>query len=255
VRRERWEKLCARVALDALLGGRSTSPLESAAKTRLESHEELGAGAEDPSLDAFIVRVRAIDDAFCDATAVPSLHCTATSARAQWAGLWRPLTNAGAVRDSSSASSPSARKKVCALVSLDALTRGRSASPLGVQMSAQRVVSASWQGQPVSVSCHMVSRYAWTSATIDVAVGEQVVLRTGGAAKVTGRHAETFEFRGTRHTAELSWGVSLWYAFPFSLTIDGTEIVKSRVSISNWWLAWWPFYLALGIGVCWVLLR
>jgi len=42
----------------------------------------------------------------------------------------------------------------------------------------QRVVSAPWQGQPVSVSCRMVSRYGWTSASIDVAVGDQVVLRT-----------------------------------------------------------------------------
>ena len=42
----------APAALDlALLGGPSTSPLESASKTHLESHEELGAGAEDPSLD------------------------------------------------------------------------------------------------------------------------------------------------------------------------------------------------------------
>jgi hypothetical protein len=50
---------CAPAALDwAPLGGPSTSPLESAAKTRLESHGELGAGAEDPSLGASLVRVR-----------------------------------------------------------------------------------------------------------------------------------------------------------------------------------------------------
>jgi hypothetical protein len=44
--------MCARGAGSALLGGPSTSPLEAATKTHLESHEELGAGAEDPSLDA-----------------------------------------------------------------------------------------------------------------------------------------------------------------------------------------------------------
>jgi hypothetical protein len=74
------------------------------------------------------------------------------------------------------------------------------------QLSAQRVVSAPWQGQPVSVSCRMVSRYGWTSASIDVAVGDQVVLRTGGVAKLTGEHTEQFEVRGTRHVAGLRWG-------------------------------------------------
>jgi len=50
-RRGREETVCARGANRALLGGPSTSPLESATKTHLETHEELGAGAEDPSLD------------------------------------------------------------------------------------------------------------------------------------------------------------------------------------------------------------
>ena len=57
-RRGRWKIVCARGAWWALLGGPSTSPLESAAKTRLESHEQVGAGAEDPSLGASLVRVR-----------------------------------------------------------------------------------------------------------------------------------------------------------------------------------------------------
>jgi hypothetical protein len=48
-----------RPALDrALLGGPSTSPLESTTKTHLESHEEWGARAEDPSLGASLVRVQ-----------------------------------------------------------------------------------------------------------------------------------------------------------------------------------------------------
>ena len=41
-----------RVANSALLGGPSTSPLESATETHREIHEELEAGAEDPSLEA-----------------------------------------------------------------------------------------------------------------------------------------------------------------------------------------------------------
>ena len=71
-RRGRVGRLCARVAWWTLLGGPSTSPLESATKTYFETHEELAARAEDPSLDAFILRVRAVGDPVGDATAAPS---------------------------------------------------------------------------------------------------------------------------------------------------------------------------------------
>jgi hypothetical protein len=50
--------VCARVARPAWVPGPSTSPLESAAKTRLETHEELGAKTEDPSLGRVPVRAR-----------------------------------------------------------------------------------------------------------------------------------------------------------------------------------------------------
>jgi len=123
------------------------------------------------------------------------------------------------------------------------------------QLSAQRVVSASWQGQPVAVSCRMVCRYGWTSASIDVAVGDQVVLRTGGVAKLTGEHTEQFEVRGMRHVAGLKWGRAWWHAFPFALKIDDVAVIESRVRIGNWWLAWWPFYLTLGVGILWLIFR
>src|SRR5438552_3204087 len=68
-------------------------------------------------------------------TAVDAVDTTGHSSRTgqtHWGGgRWR-LTIAGAGRDASTASSPSARKKVCALVSPDAPACGRSASPLGV---------------------------------------------------------------------------------------------------------------------------
>ena len=59
-RRGRGKKLCARGAWWALLGGPSTSPLESATETHLESHEELGIEAEDPSFNAAGVRARTL---------------------------------------------------------------------------------------------------------------------------------------------------------------------------------------------------
>jgi hypothetical protein len=68
--------------------------------------------------------------------------------------------------------------------------------------------TASWNGQAVMISCAMVSRYAWTTASIDVSLGSQVILRTGGQAKFTGSHTEPFQFNGSGHTAQLTWGVS-----------------------------------------------
>jgi hypothetical protein len=122
-------------------------------------------------------------------------------------------------------------------------------------MSGPRVVSTSWHGEPLSVSCRMVSRYAWTSASIDVAIGDSVILRTGGVLKLVGTHAESFEYRGTRHAAELTWGVARWHQFPFTLTIDGMRVLESRVPIANWWLSWWPFFAAIAAALVWLILR
>jgi len=56
----------------ALLCGPSTSPLESATKPHLETHEELGAEAEDPSFEASLVRALAAAAAVRDGNALPS---------------------------------------------------------------------------------------------------------------------------------------------------------------------------------------
>jgi hypothetical protein len=107
----------------------------------------------------------------------------------------------------------------------------------------------------VFISCALVSRYAWTTASIDVSLGSQVILRTGGQAKFTGSHIEPFQFNGTGHTAQLTWGVSLGHKFPVTLTIDGLKVADCRVPISKWWLAWWPFLAALAASGLWLALR
>ena len=64
--------MCTRGSNRAPARGPSTSPLESATKAHLETHEELGAGAEDPSLDAFFVRALAAGDTVRAGNALPS---------------------------------------------------------------------------------------------------------------------------------------------------------------------------------------
>jgi hypothetical protein len=115
--------------------------------------------------------------------------------------------------------------------------------------------TASWNGETVAISCAMVSRYAWTTASIDVAVGDKVILRTGGVQKFTGSHSESFEHRGSQHTAQLTWGVSFGRHFPVALNIDGYKVIACRVPISNWWLAWWPLCATLGALALWLALR
>jgi hypothetical protein len=114
--------------------------------------------------------------------------------------------------------------------------------------------TASWNGEAVAITCSIVSRYAWTTASIDVAIGDKVILRTGGVQKLTGLHTETFQLRGYQHTAQLAWGVSLGRRFPVILNIDGVKVVDCRVSISNWWLAWWPLFATLAVAL-WLALR
>ena len=48
-----------------------------------------------------------------------------------------------------------------------------------------------WQGSPIRVEARLIPRFLWTTASIDVFVGQQCVLRTGGQMKATGSHSET----------------------------------------------------------------
>lgn len=92
-----------------------------------------------------------------------------------------------------------------------------------------------WQDSPVDVQARLVPRFLWTTASIDVFLGGQCILRTGGQLRFVGSHSATFTHSGSTHTAELNWGASaLRPSFPYQLRIDGAPILDSRVSIQNW---------------------
>jgi hypothetical protein len=91
-----------------------------------------------------------------------------------------------------------------------------------------------WQDSTVDVQARLVPRFLWSTASIDVFLGEQCILRTGGKLKATGSHSATFTYSGSTHTAELSWGVGFLLWFPYKLRIDGTPVSAARVYVQNW---------------------
>jgi hypothetical protein len=92
-----------------------------------------------------------------------------------------------------------------------------------------------WQDSTVDVQARLVPRFLWSTASIDVFLGGQCILRTGGQMKFTGSHSTTFTYSGSTHTAELSWGASgLSLSFPYQLRLDGVPVVDLRVHIRNW---------------------
>ena len=113
-------------------------------------------------------------------------------------------------------------------------------------MPIARDCLASWNDTTVAVTARAIPRFAWTSASIDVAIGDETILKTGGVLKVVGKHVETFELRGATHTVEIAWGKATLRSFPFSLHIDGSPLLASRVPVENWWFSLWPWALLAG---------
>jgi len=111
-----------------------------------------------------------------------------------------------------------------------------------------------WQGSVVDVQARLVPRYLWNTASIEVFLDGQPILRTGGQFKFTGSYATTFEHSGSTHTTELTWGFcGLSFSFPYQLRIDGTPVAASRVRIRNWPVA--LVVMAAGVAVLLLILH
>jgi hypothetical protein len=91
-----------------------------------------------------------------------------------------------------------------------------------------------WQDTPIDVQARLIPRFLWTTASIDVFLAGQCILRTGGQMKAIGSHSATFTHSGSTHTAELSWGYGLLRSFPYKLRIDGNPVSEARVYVQNW---------------------
>jgi hypothetical protein len=102
--------------------------------------------------------------------------------------------------------------------------------------------TVTWHGSTVHVQSRQVPKYLWTTASIDVYLNDECVLQTGGKLNPTGSCSATFNHEGATHTVDLSWGVGIWYSFPYQLRINGIPIIASRVRANNW-------YMGLIVGV------
>jgi hypothetical protein len=91
-----------------------------------------------------------------------------------------------------------------------------------------------WQGGRVEVQARLVPRFLWSTASIDVFLDGQCILRSGGQMKATGSHSATFNHSGSTHTAEVSWGYGFLRSFPYKLRIDGMPVCEARVHVRNW---------------------
>jgi hypothetical protein len=110
-----------------------------------------------------------------------------------------------------------------------------------------------WHGRAVEVTARLISRYLWTTASIDVFVDSQCVLQTGGQMKITGSSSAQFYDSGATHDIELHWDRGGVGFFPITVIIDGQVVAQSRVHVDNWPLALWPFVLVA--AVAWTLFR
>lgn len=108
-----------------------------------------------------------------------------------------------------------------------------------------------WGGKTIEVRARLVPQFLWTTASIEVFLGGDCILRTGGQAKLTGSHAGSFKDRGIEHPIELlNWGWSWGFYFPYQLFIDGARIASedSKVQIDNCRMAFVPISLLVLLG-------
>jgi hypothetical protein len=108
-----------------------------------------------------------------------------------------------------------------------------------------------WKRQSLLVTSTLISRFLWQTASIDVFLNGECVLRTGGKFKFTGSHTSQFAQSGASHEAVLSWGAASLRSFPFQLSIDGERVLESRVYTSNWALSLLPWAIGLALLIYW----
>jgi hypothetical protein len=103
----------------------------------------------------------------------------------------------------------------------------------------------SWQDKVVRVRARLVPRFLWTTASIDIFLGEKCILRTGGQLKMTGSHSSTFADGNSEHQAVLTWGRVHQHRFPYQLQIDGINLDNAHVGVENWRMGYIPSILLI----------
>lgn len=92
-----------------------------------------------------------------------------------------------------------------------------------------------WKDFDVEVTADLVPRYFWTTASINVYLNDQCVLRTGGVLRTKGTQTTSFRHENKNHALKLNWkSALLGMSFPYQLSIDGTPVVTAKVRPRNW---------------------
>jgi hypothetical protein len=104
---------------------------------------------------------------------------------------------------------------------------------------------SSWRDKTIRVQARLVPRFLWTTASIEVFLEDQRIVRTGGQFKMTGSHSSTFAEGGLEHQAVLSWGQVRRHRFPYQFQIDGVIIDDAHVVVENWRMGYIPAFLII----------
>jgi hypothetical protein len=91
-----------------------------------------------------------------------------------------------------------------------------------------------WRDKQVRVRARLVPRYLWLTASIDVYLENECILRSGGQLKIMGTCSASFDLDGLTHIAFLTWGLGRIRFIPFKLQIDGVPVADSSVYVQNW---------------------
>jgi hypothetical protein len=100
-----------------------------------------------------------------------------------------------------------------------------------------------WNGSKLTVTSTLLPRAMWFTASIDVFLDGNCVLRTGGRLETTGTQTAQFVHSGKNHEVSLTWGRPSLTSFPIEIHMDGQSVLRSRVFTGNWYLSLWPFAL------------
>ncbi|MBC8870033.1 MAG: hypothetical protein H8E44_11480 [Planctomycetes bacterium] len=106
--------------------------------------------------------------------------------------------------------------------------------PPSTESQGQLGPPVQWHGSLLDVHARLVSRFLWTTASIDVHLDGTPILRSGGQFKIAGSCHSEFMHNGLSHTCELTWDTGKLGRFPYTLSVDGEQILRSTVRIVNW---------------------
>ena len=109
---------------------------------------------------------------------------------------------------------------------------------------------STWNNRNITVNAWYIPKFLWTTASIDVFLDQECILRTGGQAKLTGGHSGAFTHEGAQHQVELTWGQSTGdFAFPYRVFIDAQPVDEGIVRVENRHMMFIPAILIVAVVV------